>query len=206
MAEVLTVHPQTPQRRHLLRAIEVLHQGGVIAYPTDTTWALGAAIGEKTALDRIIRLRKLHDKHQFTLLCGDLGGSGAYARYDTPIYRLLKSLTPGPWTFILPAAREVPRRLQHPKKKTIGIRVPDAVIARMLLEELGAPLLTSTLRLPGDEETLTTAAEIEARIGREIDLILDGGEQGRDFTTVVDMTVQPPQIVRPGRGQSNLIG
>lgn len=200
MAEILEVHPETPQRRHLLRAVEVLRRGGVIAYPTDTTWALGAAIGEKGALDRIIRLRRLDEKHQFTLVCADLSGSGAYARYDTPTYRLLKAHTPGPWTFILAAAREVPRRLQHPKKKTIGIRVPDSVLARSLLTELGEPMLTSTLRLPGEEYPLQEAAEIERRIGREIDLILDGGDCGLDFTTIVDMTGSEPEVVREGRG------
>jgi len=174
----------------------------VIAYPTDTTWALGAAIGEKSALDRIIRLRRLADKHQFTLVCDDLSGSGAYARYDTPTYRLLKAHTPGPWTFILPAAREVPRRLQHPKKKTIGLRVPDSLIALELLRELGEPMFSTTLRLPGDEYPLTEASEIDRRAGREIDLILDGGPCGLELTTVVDMTGDEPEVVRQGRGQS----
>lgn len=202
MADLLSIHPETPQRRHIERAAEAVRRGAVIAYPTDTTWALGAAIGEKSALDRIIRLRRLADKHQFTLVCEDLAGSGAYARYDTPTYRLLKAHTPGPWTFILPAAREVPRRLQHPKKKTIGLRVPDSVIALELLRELGEPMFSSTLRLPGDEYALTEADEIERRAGREIDLILDGGPCGMDLTTVVDMTGDEPMIARQGRGES----
>lgn len=200
MAEILSVHPETPQRRHIQRAVETVRRGGVIAYPTDTTWALGAAIGEKAALDRIIRLRRLDDKHQFTLVFEDLSGSGAYARYDTPTYRLLKAHTPGPYTFILPAAREVPRRLQHPKKKTIGLRVPASRIALELLRELGEPMLTTTLRLPGDEYAITEAAEIERRAGREIDLILDGGPCGMDLTTVVLMTGDVPEIVRRGVG------
>lgn len=206
MAEILQVHPQTPQPRHLQNAVAVLRRGGVIAYPTDTTWALGAAIGEKTALDRIIRVRRLEDRHQFTLIFADLSGSGAYVRYDTPTYRLLKAHTPGPWTFILPASREVPRRLQHPKKKTIGLRVPDAVIARALLVELGEPMLTTTLRLPGDEYPLTEAAAIEDRIGHQIDLVLDGGPCGLDVTTIVDCTGAEPEVVRPGRGQSPAFG
>jgi tRNA threonylcarbamoyl adenosine modification protein (Sua5/YciO/YrdC/YwlC family) len=202
LAEILRIHAETPQRRLMVRAADAVRRGRVIAYPTDTTWALGAAIGDKGALDRIIRLRRLHERHQFTLVCADLSGSGAYARYDTPTYRLLKSHTPGPWTFILPAAREVPRRLQHPKKKTIGLRVPGSIIALALLEELGEPMLTTTLRLPGDEYPLTEAEEIERRAGRHIDLILDGGACGMDTTTVVDMTGDEPAIVRPGRGES----
>ena len=202
MAEILSVHPETPQRRHIVRAVEVVQRGGVIAYPTDTTWALGAAIGEKAALDRIIRLRRIDDKHQFTLVFADLSGSGAYARYDTPTYRLLKSHTPGPYTFILPASREVPRRLQHPKKKTIGLRIPGSRIALELLRELGEPMLTTTLRLPGDEYPLTEADEIERRAGRDIDLILDGGPCGMDLTTVVVMTGDTPEVARHGAGDS----
>ncbi|RKZ13829.1 threonylcarbamoyl-AMP synthase [bacterium] len=203
MAELLEIHPETPQRRHILRVVEQLRRGAVIAYPTDTTWALGAAIGEKSALARIIRLRRLDEKHQFTLVFSDLAGSGAYARYDTPSYRLLKAHTPGPWTFILAAAREVPRRLQHPKKKTIGLRVPDSPIALALLHELAEPMLTTTLRMPGDDYALTEADEIERRAGHGIDLILDGGPCSMDLTTVVDMTGEVPQVVREGSGQSS---
>jgi len=203
LAEILAVHPQTPQRRHILRAVEAVRRGGVIAYPTDTTWALGAAIGDKAALDRIIRLRRLDDKHQFTLVLDDLSGSGAYARYDTPTYRLLKAHTPGPYTFILQAAREVPRRLQHPKKKTIGLRIPASPIALELLRELGEPMLTTTLLLPGDEYPLTEADEIDRRCGREIDLILDGGPCGMDLTTIVAMTGTQPEIVRTGVGDAS---
>lgn len=182
--------------------METVRRGGVIAYPTDTTWALGAAIGEKSALDRICRLRRIDDKHQFTLVFADLSGSGAYARYDTPTYRLLKSHTPGPYTFILQASREVPRRLQHPKKKTIGLRIPDSRIALELLEELGEPMFTTTLRMPGDEYALTEADEIERRAGRDIDLILDGGPCGMDLTTVVVLTGDTPEVVRHGAGDS----
>jgi tRNA threonylcarbamoyl adenosine modification protein (Sua5/YciO/YrdC/YwlC family) len=200
LADILRIHPETPQRRHLVQAVESMRRGGVIAYPTDTTWALGAAIGEKSALDRIIRLRRLEDRHQFTLVFDDLSGSGAYARYDTPTYRLLKAHTPGPYTFILQAAREVPRRLQHPKKKTIGLRIPASSIALELLRELGEPMLTTTLRLPGDEYPLTEAEEIERRAGRDIDLILDGGPCGMDVTTVIDLTGDRPEVVRRGAG------
>jgi tRNA threonylcarbamoyl adenosine modification protein (Sua5/YciO/YrdC/YwlC family) len=200
LAEVLSIHPETPQRRHIIRAVETVRRGGVIAYPTDTTWALGAAIGEKSALDRICRLRRIDDRHQFTLVFADLSGSGAYARYDTPTYRLLKSHTPGPYTFILQASREVPRRLQHPKKKTIGLRIPDSRIALELLEELGEPMFTTTLRMPGDEYALTEADEIERRAGRGIDLILDGGPCGMDLTTVVVLTGDVPEVVRRGAG------
>lgn len=202
MADVLSIHPETPQRRHILRAVETVRRGGVIAYPTDTTWALGSAIGEKSALDRICRLRRIDDKHQFTLVFADLAGSGAYARYDTPTYRLLKSHTPGPYTFILHASREVPRRLQHPKKKTIGLRIPGSRIALDLLEELGEPMFTTTLRMPGDEYALTEAHEIERRAGRDVDLILDGGPCGMDLTTVVVMTGDEPEVVRQGAGDS----
>jgi tRNA threonylcarbamoyl adenosine modification protein (Sua5/YciO/YrdC/YwlC family) len=175
LAEVLSIHPETPQRRHIVRAAEAVRRGA---------------------------LRRLEDRHQFTLVFEDLSGSGAYARYDTPAYRLLKSHTPGPYTFILRASREVPRRLQHPKKKTIGLRIPDSVIALELIRELGEPMLTTTLRLPGDDHALTEASDIERRAGFDIDLILDGGPCTMDLTTVVDMTGDVPEVVRRGRGDT----
>jgi tRNA threonylcarbamoyl adenosine modification protein (Sua5/YciO/YrdC/YwlC family) len=204
MAELLRIHPVTPQRRLIARAVEVLRSGGVIVYPTDTTYALGAAIGEKQALERICRLRRIDDRHDFTLLCRDLSESSTYARFDTPVYRLIKAATPGPYTFLLRAAKEVPRRLQHPKKKTIGLRVPDHAIALALLEELGEPMFTTTLRMPDDEFPLNEADEIAVRLDREVDVIIDGGDCGLDPTSVIDLTGDEPVIVRASRGDLSL--
>ena len=204
MAELLRIHPVTPQRRLIARAVEVLRDGGVIAYPTDTTYALGAAIGAKQALERICRLRRIDDRHDFTLLCRDLSESSSYARFDTPVYRLLKAATPGPYTFLLRAAKEVPRRLQHPKKKTIGLRVPDHAIALALLEELGEPMFTTTLRMPDEEFPLNEADEIAVRLDREVDVIIDGGDCGLDPTSVIDLTGDEPVILRASRGDLSL--
>lgn len=204
MAELLRIHPVTPQRRLIVRAVEVLRSGGIIVYPTDTTYALGAAIGEKHALERICRLRRIDARHDFTLLCRDLSESSSYARFDTPIYRLLKAATPGPYTFLLRAAKEVPRRLQHPKKKTIGLRVPDHAIALALLEELGEPMFTTTLRMPDEELPLNEADEIAVRLDRDVDVIIDGGDCGLDPTSVIDLTGDEPVILRASQGDLSL--
>lgn len=194
------LHPKNPQQRLVRQAAEILRGGGVIAYPTDSCYALGCHIGDKDALERIRRIRDADRHHHFTLVCRDLTEIAKYARVDTPQFRLLKTCTPGPYTFLLEATREVPRRLQHEKRRTIGIRVPDHPVPRMLLDELGEPIMTSTLMLPGDELPLNDAEEIESRLGAQLDAILDGGACGLEPTTVVDLAATPPAVVRVGRG------
>lgn len=181
-------------------AAQILRAGGVIAYPTDSCYALGCHIGDKDALERIRRIREADKHHHFTLVCRDLTEIARYAKVDTWQFRLLKACTPGPYTFLLEATREVPRRLQHEKRRTIGIRVPDHEVARMLLAELGEPIMSSTLLLPGDGLALNDADEIEQRLGKMLDAILDGGACGLEPTTVVDLAARPPTVVRQGRG------
>ncbi|MEO8309213.1 MAG: L-threonylcarbamoyladenylate synthase [Pseudomonadota bacterium] len=201
MSLYLEVHPKNPQSRLIRQAVEVVRQGGVIAYPTDSCYALGCHVGDKDALERIRRIRAADKHHHFTLVCRDLAEIAHYAKVETWQFRLLKSHTPGPFTFLLEATREVPRRLQHPKRRTIGIRVPDHPVPRMLLEELGEPLMSSTLLLPGDPQPLTDGAEILERLENELDAIIDGGHCGIEPTTVVDLAVSPPVILRQGKGQ-----
>jgi tRNA threonylcarbamoyl adenosine modification protein (Sua5/YciO/YrdC/YwlC family) len=200
MSQYFDLHRQNPQLRLIRRAAEIVRAGGVIAYPTDSCYALGCHIGDAEALERLRRIRGADRNHHFTLVCRDLREIGRYARIDTWQFRLLKAATPGPFTFLLPATRETPRRLQHPKRRTIGIRVPDHVVPRMLLTELGEPLMSSTLLLPGDELPLTDGAEIRTRLEHQLDAILDGGHCGIEPTTVVDLAVSPPVLVRQGRG------
>jgi tRNA threonylcarbamoyl adenosine modification protein (Sua5/YciO/YrdC/YwlC family) len=200
MSQYFDLHRQNPQLRLIRRAAEIVRAGGVIAYPTDSCYALGCQIGDAVALERLRRIRGADRNHHFTLVCRDLLEIGRYARIDTWQFRLLKAATPGPFTFLLPATRETPRRLQHPKRRTIGIRVPDHIVPRMLLTELGEPLMSSTLLLPGDELPLTDGAEIRARLEHQLDAILDGGHCGIEPTTVVDLAVSPPLVVRQGRG------
>lgn len=201
MTEVLHIHSQTPQPRLIRHVADEIRRGGLVAYPTDTTYALGCAVGEKKALERLIRLRRLDDKHQFTLLCADLSALANYARVDNPDFRLLKAHTPGPYTFILKATAEVPRRLQHPKKKTIGIRVSDDPICQALLAELGEPLMTSTLQLPDDAFPLTEPADVEDELDGEVDVVILGEHGGPDETTVVDLSSgEGPSIIREGAG------
>jgi tRNA threonylcarbamoyl adenosine modification protein (Sua5/YciO/YrdC/YwlC family) len=196
----LELHPVNPQARLVRQAVELLRGGGVIAYPTDSCYALGCHIGDKDALERIRRIRDADRHHHFTLVCRDLTEIARYAKVDTRQFRLLKACTPGPYTFLLEATRETPRRLQHEKRRTIGIRVPDHEVPRMLLAELGEPIMSSTLMLPGDDLPLNDADEIEARLGREIDALLDGGACGVEPTTVVDLATWPPVVLRQGRG------
>jgi len=200
MSQYFELHRQNPQLRLIRRAAEIVRAGGVIAYPTDSCYALGCQIGDAVALERLRRIRGADRNHHFTLVCRDLREIGRYARIDTWQFRLLKAATPGPFTFLLPATRETPRRLQHPKRRTIGIRVPDHIVPRMLLTELGEPLMSSTLLLPGDELPLTDGAEIRTRLEHQLDAILDGGHCGIEPTTVVDLAVSPPVVVRQGRG------
>jgi tRNA threonylcarbamoyl adenosine modification protein (Sua5/YciO/YrdC/YwlC family) len=201
MSQYFHLHAVNPQPRLIRRAAEIVREGGVIAYPTDSCYALGCHIGDADALERLRRIRGADKHHHFTLVCRDLREIGRYARIDTWQFRLLKASTPGPFTFLLPATREVPRRLQHPKRRTIGIRVPDHIVPRMLLTELNEPLMSSTLLLPGDEMPLTDGEQIRARLEHQLDAILDGGHCGIEPTTVVDLAVSPPVLVRQGRGK-----
>jgi tRNA threonylcarbamoyl adenosine modification protein (Sua5/YciO/YrdC/YwlC family) len=194
------LHPKNPHLRLIRQAVDILRGGGVIAYPTDSCYALGCHIGDKDALERIRRIRDADRHHHFTLVCRDLTEIAKYARVDTPQFRLLKACTPGPYTFLLEATREVPRRLQHEKRRTIGFRVPDHRVPQMLLAEVGEPIMTSTLMLPGDEWPLNDADEIESRLGAQLDALLDGGACGLEPTTVVDLAAPVPVIVRVGRG------
>jgi tRNA threonylcarbamoyl adenosine modification protein (Sua5/YciO/YrdC/YwlC family) len=201
VAEYLELHPRDPQPRLIRKAAEIVRAGGVIAYPTDSCYALGCHIGDKDALERIRRIRDADRHHHFTLVCRNLAEIGRYARVDTPQFRLLKSATPGPFTFLLPATRETPKRLQHPKRRTIGIRVPEHRVPHLLLAELAEPLLSSTLLLPGDTEPLTDGQQIRERLEHQVDAVLDGGHCGTEPTTVVDVTVTPPVILRQGKGR-----
>lgn len=201
MTQIFHIHPDNPQQRLIRQAAEIIRKGGLIAYPTDTTYALGCGIGEKAALDRLIQLRRLDDKHQFSILCADLSEIATYAKVSNTDYRLIKAHTPGAYTFILQGTSEVPRRLMHEKKRTIGIRVPDNPICQALLAELGAPLMTSTLHLPDDEYPLTDPYDIETVLRGRVDLIIDGGFGGLDETTVVSLVDgDGPVIVREGAG------
>lgn len=200
MSQFFVVHPVNPQKRLIHRATEILRAGGVIAYPTDSCYALGCLVGDKEAMERIRRIRGAGKDHNFTLVCRDLSEIAVYARVDNPTFRLLKAYTPGPYTFILAATREVPRRLQHPKRKTIGIRVPVHAVPQALLTELGEPLMSSTLILPGDEAPLTDPEEMRARLEHQVELIMDGGPCGTEPTTVVDLSGETPRVIRAGRG------
>lgn len=195
-----TLHPVTPQLRLLGQAVELLRAGAVIAYPTDSCYALGCHIGDKVALERIRRIREADRHHHFTLVCRDLTQIARFAKVDTRQFRLLKACTPGPYTFLLEATRETPNRLQHEKRRTIGLRVPDHPVAQALLEGLGEPIMSSTLILPGDELPLNDADEIVVRLAGRIDAVLDGGSCGIIPTTVVDLAAEPAAIVRQGRG------
>lgn len=200
MAKVLEIHPDNPQPRGVAEIVETIRDGGLIAYPTDSSYAFGCHIGDKRAMDRIRRIRRTDKNHNFTLVCSDLSEIGTYARVDNWAYRLIRAMTPGPYTFILPATREVPKRLQHPKRRTIGLRVPDHTLVRAMLEALGEPIMSSTLLLPGDELPLTDANDIEERIGHEIDLIIDAGPTGIEPTSVIDLSEGTARVLRVGRG------
>ncbi len=202
----LLVHPRDPQARLIAKAVEVLHAGGLIVYPTDSCYALGCKIGEKDALERLRRIRQLDDHHPLTLVCRNLSQIAHFARVDNQQYRLLKSATPGSYTFLLKATRQVPRRLQHPKRSTIGLRVPDHVVAQALLHQLDEPLLSSSLVLPGDDLPLNDPDEIDERLHSQFDLILDAGVCAAEMTTVIDLTDPSPRVVRRGKGSLAAIG
>lgn len=200
MAQYFQVHPVNPQQRLIRQAVEIIQRGGVIAYPTDSSYALGCHIGDKDAMESIRRIRRLDDKHNFTLVCADLSQLAQYARVANVDFRLLKAHTPGPYTFILPATREVPRRLQHAKRKTIGLRMPNHAVVHALLAELGEPLMSATLMLPGDDAPLADAHEIRSRLEHEIDLVIDAGHCDIQPTTVVELEAGVARVTRVGKG------
>jgi tRNA threonylcarbamoyl adenosine modification protein (Sua5/YciO/YrdC/YwlC family) len=200
MSDLLELHPKNPQQRFVRMAVDMLDAHGVVVYPTDSCYALGCVMGAKDAMERIQRIRQTDKHHFFTLVCRDLSEISRYARVDNWQYRTLKAFTPGPYTFVLQATREVPRRLMNERRRTVGIRVPDHPVVRMLLGELGEPLMSTTLQLPGDAHPMTDAAEIHDRIGHAVDLVLDGGNCGLEPTTVVDLTGDAPVLLRIGKG------
>lgn len=201
MSQFLQIHPENPQARLIQRAVDIIREGGVVVYPTDSGYALGCHIGDKDAMERIRVIRKLDDKHHFTLVCRDLSELSTYAKVSNSAYRLIKRLTPGPYTFLLMATREVPRRLQHPKRKTIGLRVPDNIIAQSLLAALNEPIMSTTLIMPGDELPLTDPYDIRETLEHSVDLVIDGGYCGIEPTTVLDLVSDPPEVVRQGKGE-----
>lgn len=200
MAQYFQIHPDNPQPRLIHQAVSIVQQGGVIVYPTDSSYAIGCHIGDKEAMERIRRLRRVDDSHNFTLVCRDLSEVALYARLSNTDYRILRANTPGPYTFILPATREVPRRLQNPRRKTIGLRIPDHKIAQALLAELREPLMSSTLILPGDDLPLNDPVAIRSRLEHDVDLVIDGGYCGLEPTTVVVLEDGVANISRRGKG------
>lgn len=202
MSQFFQIHPDNPQARLIRHAVDIIRDGGVVAYPTDSAYALGCHIGDKAALDRIRRIRKLDDRHNFTLMCSDLSEIAAYAKVDNTVYRLLRHCTPGPYTFILRATSEVPRRLMHPKRKTVGLRVPENPIASALLADLGEPLMSVTLIMPGEEYPMIDPYDIRDTLQHEVDLVIDGGYCGMEVTTVVDLADETPVVLRAGKGDT----
>ncbi len=200
MSQFFSIHPETPQQRLVNQAVEIVRQGGVVVYPTDCAYALGCHIGDKSAVDRIRKIRKLDNKHNFTLVCRDLSDIATYAKVDNSTYRLLKANTPGAYTFILNASNEVPRRLLHPKRRSIGIRVPSHKISQALLESLGEPMLSTSLILPGELSPMTEPYDIRHTLEHSVDLVIDGGYCGMEATTVVNLIDDVPQIIRQGVG------
>lgn len=200
MAQYLDVHPVNPQSRTIGTVVKLLSADGLIAYPTDSCYALGCKLGNKAGLDRIREIRQLDERHHFTLMCRDFAQLGQFVHVDNNVFRAIKAATPGRYTFILPATKEVPRRLLHPKKKTVGARIPEHVVTQALLRELGEPLLSSTLLLPGVDEPLTQGWEIKDRLDHSVDAVLDSGECGTEPTTVIDFSDGEPEIIRYGAG------
>ncbi len=200
MTQFFQIHAETPQLRLIKQVVDKLQRGGVIIYPTDSGYAIGCALGEKNALDRIRQIRQLDDSHNFTLLCRDLSDIGIYAKVDNSNYRLLKHHTPGGFTFILKATNEVPKRLLHPKRKTIGLRVPDNAIAMAILEELGEPMMSVSLILPGEQYPMIDPYEIRDTLAHQVDMIIDGGYCGMEATSVVELFDEEPKVIRQGLG------
>ncbi len=206
MSQFFQIHADNPQQRLINQAVEIIHKGGIVAMPTDSSYALVCHLDDKDAVTRMRRIRGVDDKHLLTLLCRDLAEIALYAKVDNKQYRLLKAATPGSYTMILEATKEVPRRISHPSRKTIGLRVPENRIALALLEQLGQPLLGTTLILPGDELPLTNADSVRERIEKQVDLIIDGGACSLEPTTVVDLSGDEPVLIRAGRGPLALFG
>lgn len=204
MAEIIRIHPDNPQPRLIEQVVDALRGGALIVYPTDSSYAFGCQLGNQAAIDRIRRIRETDKQHNFTLVCNDLSEIATYARVDNWAFRLLKSFTPGPYTFILKATGEVPKRMQHPKRRTIGIRVPDHAVASALLETLGEPMLSSTLLLPGSDIPLTDPYEIDERIGGRIEAIIDCGAAGLEPTTVLDLSGGQVEVLRKGKGDTTV--
>jgi tRNA threonylcarbamoyl adenosine modification protein (Sua5/YciO/YrdC/YwlC family) len=205
MAQFLEIHPENPQLRLIHQAVDIIRKGGVIAYPTDSSYALACQVGDKQAMDKIRRIRQLDDKHNFTLVCKDLTQVSTFTKIGNDAYRLIKALTPGPFTFILEATREVPRRLQHPKKKTIGIRIPDHPVTQLLLQELGEALFSSTLDLPGSTEAIDDPYDIKDKLEHELDLIIAAGIIEHEETTMIEFSNDGIEIVRQGKGLAPML-
>lgn len=200
MAKYFDVHPDNPQPRAIGQVVDLVRDGALIAYPTDSCYALGCQLGNRDGLDRIRRIRQLDDKHHFTLVCREFGQLGQFVHIDNAVFRSIKAATPGSYTFILPATKEVPRQMLHPKKKTVGVRIPDHVTTQALLAELGEPLLSSTLLLPGEDDPLTQGWEIKDRLDPDLDAVVDSGDCGAEPTTVIDFSDGAPEVVRVGAG------
>ncbi len=206
MAQYFAIHPKNPQGRLIQQAAHIVRGGGIIVYPTDSSYALGCHIGDKEAVERLRRIRGVDEDHHLTLVCKDLSEIARYAQVENRIYRMLRAATPGSYTFILRASKEVPKRLQHPKRRTIGIRVPDHLVVRELLDALDEPLLSTTLMLPGDDLPLHDMDEIQERVGSRVDCIIDSGPCGVQPTTVVDLSAEWPVLVRQGKGDPAVFG
>lgn len=200
MARYFDVHPVNPQPRTIAQVVDIVRNDGLIAYPTDSCFALGCQLGNHDGLDRIKSIRHLDDRHHFTLVCRDFAQLGQLVHINNAVFRAIKASTPGGFTFILPGTKEVPRRLMHPKKKTVGVRIPDHPVTRALLEELGEPLLSSTLLLPDEEEPMTVGWEIKEALDNQVDAVIDSGECGTEPTTVIDFSTDEPEIIRRGSG------
>ena len=205
MAQYFAIHPTHPQPRLIAQSAAIVHEGGVIVYPTDSCYAIGCHIGDKSAMDRIRMIRRVDDRHHFTLVCRDLSEIATYARVDNAAYRMLKSLTPGPYTFLLRGTDEVPRRLKNPRRKTIGIRVPDHPVARALLEELDQPLISSTLIMPGATLPLADPLEIREALQHQVELIIDAGHCGFEPTSVINLSGPAPEVLRIGKGEVSFL-
>lgn len=205
MAQFFAIHPENPQLRLIHRAVEIVREGGVIAYPTDSSYAIGCHIGDKQSMDRMRRIRQLDDKHNFTLVCTDLAQVSTFTKISNDAYRMIKALTPGPFTFIMEATREVPRRLQHPRKKTIGVRIPAHPVAMLLVKELEEPLLSTSLILPSESDGLSAPYEIRERLEHQLDLVIDAGNIEFAQTTVIEFTNKGPEIIRQGIGTAPML-
>jgi len=203
MARYFDIHPQNPQRRTIAQVVDIVRADGLIAYPTDSCFALGCQLGNRDGMDRIRAIRGLDERHHFTLVCKDFAQLGQLAHVNNAIFRAIKASTPGSYTFILPGTQEVPRRLLHPKKKTVGVRIPDHTVAQALLTELGEPLISSTLLLPDQEEPMTQGWDIKERLDNEVDAVLDSGDCGTEPTTVIDFSQDEPEIIRRGAGDTS---